>query len=43
MTEIGEISFIEGLWTFPVTSSDQEIVQAPSTNTYSKFRSEIAI
>lgn len=43
MTEIGEISFIESLWTFPLTPRDQETVQAASTNTYSKFRSEIAV
>lgn len=43
MTEIGEISFIEDLWTFPVIPSDLETVQAASPNTYSKLRSEIAL
>lgn len=43
MTEIGETSFTNGLWTFPVTPSDQETMQAASTNTYSKLRSEIAL
>lgn len=38
MPEIGETSVTEGVQTYPVTPSNQETVQDPSTDTYPKPR-----
>lgn len=38
MPEIDETSVTEAVWTCPVTPSDQETVQDPSTDTCPKLR-----